>query len=89
MMKPDYTSKGDLLHLLLTVDLFKNNDDMIIDECVAFMIASTNATSLLIANTVYYLTQFEKEGHLVKIMDEFKKVFKRNSFKDTSNEEWL
>ena len=56
MMKAEYTSKGDLLHLLLTVDLFKDNNVMIIDECVSFMIASTNATSLLTANTIYYLT---------------------------------
>lgn len=89
MTKPDYTSKGDLLHLLLTVDIFKDNDVLIIDECVAFMIASTNATSLLIANTIYYLTQFEKEGHILKVREELQKVFKRDSFKDVTNEEWL
>jgi cytochrome P450 len=56
MTKPDYVNKGDLLNLLLTEDLFKFNDQVILDECVAFMIASTNATSLLISNTLYYLT---------------------------------
>jgi len=75
MKKPGYVNKGDLLNLLLTVDLFKNNDVMIIDECVAFMIASTNATSLLISNTIYYLTQYEKEGHLKKVREEFNRVF--------------
>jgi cytochrome P450 len=55
MAKPDFVNKGDFLTMLLTVDLFKNDDKMILDECVAFMIASTNATSLLISNTIYYL----------------------------------
>ena len=56
MTKPGFANKGDFLNMLLTVDTFKNNDVMILDECVAFMIASTNATSLLISNTIYYLT---------------------------------
>ena len=62
MKKPDFVNKGDLLTMFLTIDNFKNDDKMILDECVAFMIASTNATSLLMSNTLYYLTQFP--GHV-------------------------
>ncbi len=89
MKDPNFVAKVDLLNLLLTDDLFKNDDSLILDECVAFMIASTNATSLLISNTIYYLTQFEKEGHLAKIREEFERVFKRKSFKDITTEQWL
>ncbi len=89
MTQPNFTNKGDLLNLLLTEDIFKNNDTLILDECVAFLIASTNATSLLISNTIYYLTQFEKEGHLAKVRSEFEKVFNRTSFNDVKNQEWL
>lgn len=84
MKKPDFVSKGDFLTMLLTQDMFKNNDKMILDECVAFMIASTNATSLLISNTIYYLVQ--KKGHLEKIRAEFEHVFQRKSFQDITSE---
>lgn len=86
MSKPDFVNKGDLLTMLLTIDNFKNDDKMILDECVAFMIASTNATSLLISNTLYYLTQFP--GHIEKIREEFKRVFKRDNFQNLTAEEW-
>lgn len=86
MKNPNFVAKVDLLNLLLTDELFKNDDSLILDECVAFMIASTNATSLLISNTIYYLTQFEKQGHLAKIREEFERVFKRKSFKDITTE---
>jgi hypothetical protein len=55
MAKPDFVNKGDFLTMLLTVDLFKNNEEMIIDECVAFMVATPNATSILTSNVIYYL----------------------------------
>eukprot|EP00347_Sterkiella_histriomuscorum_P009756 403340009 len=86
MKKPDFVNKGDLLTMLLTIDNFKNDDKMILDECVAFMIASTNATSLLMSNTLYYLTQFP--GHVQKIRAEFKQVFKRDNFHDLTPQEW-
>lgn len=84
MLKPDFVSKGDFLSMLLTVDTFMYDDKMILDECVAFMIASTNATSLLISNTLYYLIQYK--GHLEKIRGEFEKVFKRKTFHDVTHE---
>ncbi|CDW89465.1 cytochrome p450 [Stylonychia lemnae] len=88
MLKPEFVNNGDFVTLLLTLDLFKNDDKMILDECVGFMIASTNATSLLISNTIYYLTQFKAQGHLNQIRGEFKKVFKRDNFQDLTADDW-
>ena len=41
MLKSDFKNKGDFLTILLEDDLFKNNETMMIDECVTFMLAST------------------------------------------------
>ena len=34
-------NRGDLLEILLTDELFKDNDKMIIDECLTFFFAAT------------------------------------------------
>lgn len=35
----------DFLTLLLQDDLYKNDEEMIVDECIAFLIGSTQTTS--------------------------------------------
>lgn len=86
MKKPDFVNKGDLLTMLLTIDTFMNDDKAIIDECFLFLIASTNATSMLISNCIYYLTRYPE--HLKKIREEFKTVFRRDDFNNVTIEEW-
>lgn len=46
----------DLLTILLRDDLYSNNDEAIIDECMTFIIASTQTTSLAISNLLNYIT---------------------------------
>jgi cytochrome P450 len=41
MKSKDYKEKGDLLSILLNDELFKNDDKMIIDECLTFFFAAT------------------------------------------------
>jgi cytochrome P450 len=41
MKDSNYKDKGDLLSILLNDDLFKNDDKMIIDECLTFFFAAT------------------------------------------------
>jgi cytochrome P450 len=41
MNDPTYQSKGDFLTILLQDDLFKNDEKMMIDECVTFLLAAT------------------------------------------------
>jgi len=47
---------GDFLTLLLADELFKDKDQYIVDECLTFMLAATMTTTMLISNSVYYLT---------------------------------
>ena len=49
--------KGDFLTQLLSDDLFKGQDQYIIDECLTFMAAASQTTTLLISNALYYLTK--------------------------------
>jgi cytochrome P450 len=41
MKSKEYKEKGDLLSILLNDELFKNDDKMIIDECLTFFFAAT------------------------------------------------
>jgi cytochrome P450 len=41
MTKSDYQDKGDLLSILLVDELFKDNEEMIIDECITFFTAGS------------------------------------------------
>lgn len=56
MKKPEYVQKGDFLTLLLLDDLFKDNEEMMTDECLTFMVAATQTTTMLLYNTIYHLT---------------------------------
>jgi cytochrome P450 len=44
--------KGDLMTILLSDDLFKDDIEMIIDECLTFFLAGTQTTSALVGNTI-------------------------------------
>jgi hypothetical protein len=41
MKQPDYEDRGDLLHILLNDDHFKDNDNLILDECLLFFFAGS------------------------------------------------
>lgn len=45
---PDDSDKGDFLTILLTDDVFKDKDVMIVDECLTFLVAATLTTTLMI-----------------------------------------
>ena len=57
---------GDLLAILLTDDLFKNNNKMIIDECLTFFFAATQTSSMSTQNMLFYLTQQPKYRERVR-----------------------
>lgn len=52
MKHTDFVDKGDFMTMLLQDELFKNNDDIITDECLLFLFASTHSMSSTIANTL-------------------------------------
>jgi cytochrome P450 len=57
MTAPGFKSKGDFMTMLLQDDLFKGQNDYIVDECLTFMGAASQTTALLMANALFYLTQ--------------------------------
>ena len=56
--------------MLVTDELYKDNTEMIIDECITFMFAATQTTSILVGETLFRLTQ-DKEI-LQKVRSEMK-----------------
>eukprot|EP00347_Sterkiella_histriomuscorum_P011321 403372900 len=56
MKDPQYQSK-DFLTLLLTDDLFKDDESLIVDECCTFLFAATQTTASTVSNALFYLTQ--------------------------------
>lgn len=55
MKLKDYIDKGDLLSILLSDDLFKNDTSAIIDECLTFFFAGSQTSSIALQNMIYYL----------------------------------
>jgi hypothetical protein len=41
MRDPNFIDNGDFLNIILNDDLFMNDDEMLIDECVSFMLGGT------------------------------------------------
>jgi cytochrome P450 len=55
MKSNDFKDKGDLLSILLSDDLFANDDKMIIDECLTFFFAATQTSSMSMANMIHFM----------------------------------
>jgi cytochrome P450 len=87
MKKPEFINRGDFLTILLEDEMFKNDEEVIIDECITFMIASSQTTSLLISNALFYLTQ--KEDIRQKIMKEIHDVLFKNYTGKMSEFNWV
>lgn len=48
---------GDLLSILINDDLFKQDDESIIDEMFAFFFAGSATTQIATSNLIYYMIQ--------------------------------
>lgn len=44
--------KGDLMTILISDEVFENDVEMIVDECLTFFMAGTQTTSSLVAHTI-------------------------------------
>jgi cytochrome P450 len=60
----------DFLTILLTDELFAGNDEMVIDECVTFMLAATQTTTTLLKNLFFFLTMHPQFAEKARV--EFK-----------------
>lgn len=89
-MSEGFEGKGDFLTILLQDELFKGQEEYIVDECITFMIASTQTTTLLVSNALYYLTcQKDKLKHLRKEMSKFlPKDQYKSGFTSLSDDQW-
>ncbi|CDW83922.1 cytochrome p450 [Stylonychia lemnae] len=75
MKDPNHYS-ADFLTLLLSDDLYQQDDELMKDEISTFMLASTQTTATLITNTLYYYEQLPDVK--VKLRNELSKVFTSN-----------
>ena len=57
LQDPTYKNNGDFLTLLINDEVFKDQDSYIVDECLTFMLAGTMTNTLMLNNSIYYLTQ--------------------------------
>jgi cytochrome P450 len=59
--------------MMVTDDIFKYDDQVIVEECFNMLFASTQTTTLLMQNAIYYLTA--NQTVLQKLRYEVKKEF--------------
>lgn len=60
---------------------------MMIDECMTFIVAATQTTSVMIANTLYYITRDLRVRK--NVIDEVKKFITKDEDKLGETETWL
>ena len=72
MQQPDYVETCDLLSTLLQDDLFKNDSESIINECLTMFFAGTQTVSITTSNLILYLLQ--QPHYIQKIRDEYKQM---------------
>ena len=72
MQQPDYVETCDLLSTLLQDDLFKNDSESIINECLTMFFAGTQTVSITTSNLIQYLLQ--QPHYIQKIRDEYKQM---------------
>ena len=83
MAMPGFVSKGDFVTMLLQNDLFKDNEEYMVDECLTFMLASTGTNTLLATNMFYHMTKSSDKKK--KLRDEIN-VSARG---DMSDSDWI
>ena len=65
---------ADLLSILISNDLFKDDNNKIIDEIMTFSLAGTDTTAISTANLLFYLNQNPQCKE--KLMAEIESVMK-------------
>lgn len=58
--------KGDLLSILITDQLFCNDNEMIIDECMTFFFAGSQTNSSNTSNLFMQLLKHKKYANLIE-----------------------
>lgn len=77
--------KGNFLHTMLEDELFKGDDEKVVDECLTFILAATMTTAMLTSNSIYYLTQ-NSDTALIKLRTELSQQVQK--IPDTVND-WV
>ncbi|TNV79771.1 hypothetical protein FGO68_gene2481 [Halteria grandinella] len=78
---------GDFLSTMLQDEMFRGRDEMVVDECLTFMLAATMTTTLLITNSIYYLNQ-NNETALAKLRGELLTIVNGESI-PTKAQDWI
>ena len=70
--------KGDLMSILLEAEIYKDEEELIVDDIITFFIAGMRTITTSTTNTIIYLLK-DKEGWLPKILDEITPTLKAAS----------
>lgn len=86
LARPGVEPRPDFLTMMVQDELFKDQEEYVLDECISFIIAATLNNTQMITNSIYYLTKCQDK--LAKLRREIVNAAGRNSFKGLSSEEW-
>lgn len=84
--QPGYQCNGDFMSILLEDEMFRDNDQMIVDECITFLFAGSQTTSLLLQNAFFRLTQNNDCNE--KVREEITKNSKGAKIENLNKDEW-
>lgn len=66
----------DFVSVLLTDDIYADDESLMIDECAVFFIAATQTTTALVTNVLFYMTMIKeyKQRLMKEIITQFEGV---------------
>lgn len=87
--KEELEQMGSLMSILLTDDLYKNNQYSIANEVITFFLAGTQTVALSTANALMYLNQNKHKEYKKKFLDEVEHLMegKKDVFEDFTLED--
>jgi len=77
--KNDYVDRGDLLATLLEDELFANDNEVIIDQCLTFFVAGSQTLFFSTSNLIMYVHQNPEQ------LEKLRKEYLSNMVENTSN----
>ena len=77
-MRQEKTMKEDFLSIMLQDELYRDDLERMVDECVTFMFAASQTTGIMVTETLFRFIQ--NRDILQKVKKELCEVLKRNDF---------
>ena len=83
----DGQKRADFLSMMLEDELFQGQEELIVDECITFMLAATQTSTNLVTNAMYFLSKHTEVRE--KLRKEMRRHVGEGSLQGLSDDKWI